>query len=307
MAARRGRGRRRHRVRGRPRTGRTRRGGHRPADAREQLRDARQRARGSSPTVSTRSVRTAPSSHRARWCARSAVRPGARPSPRSRWARRCARRSTRSAVASRTVGEIVAVLSGVANAFIPASALDTPLTYEAMRDAGSGLGAAGFIVIDDRTDVVAVAHGRRTLPVRRVVRAVHAVQAGRPRDGRPARQDPPLRRVALRRRRACRPRQDRRRQRPVHAGEPAADRREQLARAVPRRGPRPRRQAPARGGSVPHRPDPRDRGRSRSSSTSTTPAGSPTGPTTRPTRANGRRSASTNGARNPTRTDRAKR
>jgi NADH-quinone oxidoreductase subunit F len=55
--------------------------------------------------------------------------------------------------------EIVAVLSGVANAFIPASALDTPLTYEAMRDAGSGLGAAGFIVIDDGTDVVAVAHG----------------------------------------------------------------------------------------------------------------------------------------------------
>jgi NADH:ubiquinone oxidoreductase subunit F (NADH-binding) len=55
--------------------------------------------------------------------------------------------------------EIVAVLSGVANAIIPAPALDTPLTYEAMRASGSGLGAAGFIVIDDRTDVVAVAQG----------------------------------------------------------------------------------------------------------------------------------------------------
>ncbi|MGH8978492.1 MAG: NADH-ubiquinone oxidoreductase-F iron-sulfur binding region domain-containing protein [Acidimicrobiia bacterium] len=55
--------------------------------------------------------------------------------------------------------EIVAVLSGVANALIPARALDTPLTYEAMRAAGSGLGAAGFVVIDDRTDLVAVTHG----------------------------------------------------------------------------------------------------------------------------------------------------
>jgi NADH-quinone oxidoreductase subunit F len=55
--------------------------------------------------------------------------------------------------------EIVAVISGVANAFLPAPALDTPLTYEAMRDAGSGLGAAGYIVLDDRDDLVAVAHG----------------------------------------------------------------------------------------------------------------------------------------------------
>ena len=54
---------------------------------------------------------------------------------------------------------ITAVISGVANAFIPADALDTPLTYEDMVAAGSGLGAAGFIVIDDTTDVVAVAHG----------------------------------------------------------------------------------------------------------------------------------------------------
>jgi NADH-quinone oxidoreductase subunit F len=54
---------------------------------------------------------------------------------------------------------VAAVLSGVANAFLPASHLDTPLTYEAMRAAGSGLGAAGFIVFDNRDDLVAVAQG----------------------------------------------------------------------------------------------------------------------------------------------------
>jgi NADH:ubiquinone oxidoreductase subunit F (NADH-binding) len=54
---------------------------------------------------------------------------------------------------------IVGAMSGVANALLPASLLDTPLTYEAMRDAGSGLGAAGFIVFDDSVDLVAVAHG----------------------------------------------------------------------------------------------------------------------------------------------------
>ncbi len=55
--------------------------------------------------------------------------------------------------------EIVAVMSGVANPLLPASLLATPLTYEAMRAAGSGLGAAGFIVFDDHDDLVAVAHG----------------------------------------------------------------------------------------------------------------------------------------------------
>ena len=54
---------------------------------------------------------------------------------------------------------LVAAVSGVANAFIPASKFDTPLTYEAMREAGSGLGACGFIVFDDESDLVAVAQG----------------------------------------------------------------------------------------------------------------------------------------------------
>ncbi len=55
--------------------------------------------------------------------------------------------------------ELVAVLSGVANPVLLADAFDTPLSYEAMRAAGSGLGAAGFIVFDDTADLVAVAAG----------------------------------------------------------------------------------------------------------------------------------------------------
>jgi NADH:ubiquinone oxidoreductase subunit F (NADH-binding) len=53
----------------------------------------------------------------------------------------------------------VAVLSGVANPILPAALLDTPMTYEDLEAAGSGLGASGFIVFDDRVDLAAVAHG----------------------------------------------------------------------------------------------------------------------------------------------------
>lgn len=55
--------------------------------------------------------------------------------------------------------QIRAVLPGVSNALLPAEALDTPLTYEAMAAAGSGLGSAGYIVLDDTDDLVAVAAG----------------------------------------------------------------------------------------------------------------------------------------------------
>lgn len=51
------------------------------------------------------------------------------------------------------------VLAGTANALIPNQLLDTPLTYEAMHDAGAGLGSAGFIVFDDSTDPAAIAAG----------------------------------------------------------------------------------------------------------------------------------------------------
>ncbi len=54
---------------------------------------------------------------------------------------------------------IAAAMSGVANPLVSEAQLDTPLTYEAMQEIGSGLGAAGFIVFDDETDFAAVAHG----------------------------------------------------------------------------------------------------------------------------------------------------
>jgi len=52
---------------------------------------------------------------------------------------------------------LVAAMSGAANPILVGSALDTPLSYEAMEAAGSGLGAAGFLVFDDETDFVALA------------------------------------------------------------------------------------------------------------------------------------------------------
>ena len=54
---------------------------------------------------------------------------------------------------------IVAAISGVANAILPAELFDTPACYDAMRSVGSGLGAAGFIVFDDSADLIAVAEG----------------------------------------------------------------------------------------------------------------------------------------------------
>ena len=54
---------------------------------------------------------------------------------------------------------VKAVLSGVSNAFITADKLDTPLTYEDMVAAGSGLGSCGFIVFDDTDDMPAVVAG----------------------------------------------------------------------------------------------------------------------------------------------------
>jgi NADH-quinone oxidoreductase subunit F len=51
-----------------------------------------------------------------------------------------------------------AAFSGVANAVLTADRFGTPLSYEAMAAAGSGLGAAGFAVYDDTACMVAVAH-----------------------------------------------------------------------------------------------------------------------------------------------------
>ncbi|HEV2809097.1 MAG TPA: NADH-ubiquinone oxidoreductase-F iron-sulfur binding region domain-containing protein [Acidimicrobiales bacterium] len=55
--------------------------------------------------------------------------------------------------------KVMAAMSGVANPLLPETLLHTPLTYEAMEEAGGGLGSAGFIVFDDTTDLAAVAAG----------------------------------------------------------------------------------------------------------------------------------------------------
>ncbi len=56
-------------------------------------------------------------------------------------------------------GEIAFVLSGIANGVLTADELDTPTTYEAMDDRGSGLGTGGFLVFSTETDPIAVAQG----------------------------------------------------------------------------------------------------------------------------------------------------
>ncbi len=55
--------------------------------------------------------------------------------------------------------EIAAVLSGVSNPPLGRQQLDTPLSYEDMAAAGSGLGSASLIVIDDHTSLRGVAAG----------------------------------------------------------------------------------------------------------------------------------------------------
>jgi NADH:ubiquinone oxidoreductase subunit F (NADH-binding) len=59
----------------------------------------------------------------------------------------------------RTGHQIKAVLSGVASRIIPASQLDTPVSYEGLGSIGSGLGSAAFIVFDETVDMASVAAG----------------------------------------------------------------------------------------------------------------------------------------------------
>jgi NADH:ubiquinone oxidoreductase subunit F (NADH-binding) len=52
---------------------------------------------------------------------------------------------------------IKAVFSGVTNAVLPGTKIDVPLAHEPMSRAGTGMGAAGFIVYDDTACMVDVA------------------------------------------------------------------------------------------------------------------------------------------------------
>ncbi len=71
-----------------------------------------------------------------------------------------------------------AAFSGISNPVLTAADFDVPLTYEDFKARGTGLGAAGFAVYDDTADMVSVAREYSRFLVRRVVRAVPAVQAG---------------------------------------------------------------------------------------------------------------------------------
>jgi NADH-quinone oxidoreductase subunit F len=53
--------------------------------------------------------------------------------------------------------DIKAVFSGVSSPVLPPELLDTPLTYEDMRTAGTGLGSGGFVVYDHHHCIVRVA------------------------------------------------------------------------------------------------------------------------------------------------------
>ncbi len=55
--------------------------------------------------------------------------------------------------------KIVGVLPGVSNGIIAEQNIDEPISYESLARIGSGLGSAGFIVLDDTDDMVAVAAG----------------------------------------------------------------------------------------------------------------------------------------------------
>ena len=54
---------------------------------------------------------------------------------------------------------VIAVLPGASSAVIGESKLDTALTHEAMRAAGTALGSAGFRCLDDQADLFALTHG----------------------------------------------------------------------------------------------------------------------------------------------------
>ncbi|NNE73699.1 MAG: hypothetical protein HKN26_08560 [Acidimicrobiales bacterium] len=67
-------------------------------------------------------------------------------------------------------GSVKAVLSGVSNPVLLGDRLHTPITYEHLADAGGGLGSAGFIVFDDRRNMVDVAY--------QVLRFLHVESCG---------------------------------------------------------------------------------------------------------------------------------
>ena len=136
---------------------------------------------------------------------------------------------------------IVAAISGVANAILPVELFDTPACYDAMRAAGSGLGAAGFIVFDDATDMVAVAEGvSRFLAVESCGQCEPCKRDGLA-VGRRARRPSPLRERRRRHGQRSRLARHDHRRRPLLPRHPAPGGRHEHPRPVPRNRRRTRR------------------------------------------------------------------
>ena len=144
---------------------------------------------------------------------------------------------------------IVAVLPGVSNPLLPADRLDTPLTYEDMAAAGSGLGSGGYIVFDDHDDLVAITAGvSRFLAVESCGQCSPCKISGLA-IANTARGAEPVVGDGARPRRDARPARGRHRRRALLPRDPATGCREQLAREVPggrRRASRRRREGGAR-------------------------------------------------------------
>ena len=95
-------------------------------------------------------------SRRARWCAPWSATSAAR-RRRGRAGHAAARGARPPAAGARRAARQGGVLRASANPVLTAAQLDTPFSYEAFEAAGSGLGAAGFIVYDDTACMVEVA------------------------------------------------------------------------------------------------------------------------------------------------------
>jgi NADH:ubiquinone oxidoreductase subunit F (NADH-binding) len=74
--------------------------------------------------------------------------------------------------------QISAVLVGVSSSVLAPDQLDTALTYEAMKAAGSGLGSAGFIVIGDESPLDVAAGASRFLAIESCGQCTHCKEDG---------------------------------------------------------------------------------------------------------------------------------
>ena len=156
------------------------------AHPRRQRRDARARDASRSPKAPTGSARSAPTTRRARSSHRQRLHRRAPASASSRWARRCARSSRRSAAARAPGARSAPCSRARRRRSSPPTSSTRPRAGKACRR--SVPGSARPRSSSRRHDRHRRRRGERVaVPRGRVVRAVHAVQAGQPAHHRRAR------------------------------------------------------------------------------------------------------------------------